>query len=90
MKSTSRFLLVTVAFVAAQSAPAEAQPAQIPNLQSNPGGWTHPFYGAFPAVQGSAIPLQQDPGHPYVNPVADQPNWRRLQSQSQAMGEGQS
>jgi hypothetical protein len=69
MKSTSRFLLVTVAFVAAQSAPAEAQPAQIPNLQSNPGGWTHPFYGAFPAVQGSALPLQQDPGHPYVNPI---------------------
>src|SRR5262249_49194315 len=31
--------------------------------------WTHPFDGAFPAVQGSALPVRQDPRHPFVNPV---------------------
>jgi hypothetical protein len=41
----------------------------VPNLQSGPGGWTHPFGGEFPLVQGSAIPVRQDPGHRFVNAV---------------------
>src|SRR5215469_8269675 len=58
-----------LALVSALAAPAAAQPAHVPNFQSGPGGWTHPFGGAFPAVQGSALPVRQDPDHPFVNPV---------------------
>jgi len=72
IRSASRPLLIAggaLALVSALATPAEAQPAQVPNFQSDPGGWTHPFGGAFPAVQGSAIPVRQDPGHPFINPV---------------------
>ncbi len=72
IRSASRPLLIAggaLALVSALAAPAEAQPAQVPNFQSGPGGWTHPFGGAFPAVQGSALPVRQDPSHPFVNPV---------------------
>ena len=58
-----------LAIVLAFAAPGAAQPANAPNLQSGPGGWTHPFGGAFPAVQGSAVPVQQDSRHTFVNPV---------------------
>ena len=57
IRSASRPLLIAgggLALVSALAAPVEAQPAQVPNFQSGPGGWTHPFGGAFPAVQGSA------------------------------------
>jgi hypothetical protein len=64
----SRFLLV-VGSALGLAAPAAAQSTSVPNLQSGPGGWTHPFGGAFPPVQGSALPVRQDPGHPFVNPV---------------------
>ncbi len=72
IRSASRPLLIAggaLALVSGLAAPAEAQPAQVPNFQSGPGGWTHPFGGAFPAVQGSALPVRQDPSHPFVNPV---------------------
>ena len=62
-------LALVLALVLALAAPAAAQPSYVPNLQSGPGGWTHPFGGAFPPVQGSALPVRQDPGHPFVNPV---------------------
>jgi len=68
----SRFPLLaggTLALVSALAAPAAAQPNYVPSFQSGPGGWTHPFGGEFPPVQGSAIPVRQDPGHPFVNPV---------------------
>jgi hypothetical protein len=68
----SRFPLLaggTLALVSALAAPAAAQPNYVPSFQSGPGGWTHPFGGEFPLVQGSAIPVRQDPGHPFVNPV---------------------
>jgi hypothetical protein len=62
--------------VAAMTAPAAAQ-ANVPNLQSGPGGWTHPFGGEFPAVQGSAIPIRNDPAHPHVpNGTGAQPTYR--------------
>jgi hypothetical protein len=64
----TRFLLV-VGGALALAASAAAQSSSVPNLQSGPGGWTHPFGGAFPPVQGSALPVRQDPGHPFVNPV---------------------
>jgi hypothetical protein len=48
---------------------AAAQQGYVPNLQSGPGGWQHPFGGEFPAVPGSAIPMRQDPAHPFVNTV---------------------
>ena len=47
--------------------------AQAPNLQSDLGAWTHPFGGEFPAVQGSATPMRNDPAHPHV------PNGRGIQ-----------
>jgi hypothetical protein len=59
-----------LALVLGLAAPAAAQTNYAPNLQSGPGGWTHPFGGEFPPVQGSAIPVRQDPGHRFVNPVA--------------------
>jgi hypothetical protein len=53
---------------------AAAQPASnVPNLQSGPGGWQHPFGGEFPPVPGSALPVRQDPNQPFVTP---QQNWR--------------
>src|SRR6266404_4968301 len=48
IRSASRPLLIAggaLALVSALAAPAEAQPAQVPNFQSGPGGWTHPFAG---------------------------------------------
>jgi hypothetical protein len=57
-----------LALVSVLAAPAVAQPSGVPNLQSGPGGWTHPFGRAFPAVQGSALPVSQDPEHIFVAP----------------------
>ena len=72
IRLASRFPLLAgaaLALVSALAAPAAAQPNYVPSFQSGPGGWTHPFGGEFPSVQGSAIPVRQDPGHPFVNPV---------------------
>jgi hypothetical protein len=55
-----------LALVSALTGPAAAQSSYAPNFQSGPGGWTHPFGGAFPPVQGSALPVRQDPGHIFV------------------------
>jgi hypothetical protein len=63
-------LLLLAAGALALAAPTAAQTNYVPNLQPGPGGWTHPFGGEFPPVQGSAIPVRQDPGHRFVNPVA--------------------
>jgi hypothetical protein len=68
----SRLLLLAggaLALAPSLAAPAAEQSNYAPNLQSGPGGWTHPFGGDFPAVQGSAIPVRQDPRHPFVNTV---------------------
>jgi hypothetical protein len=73
-KFASRLVLLAcsaLALVPALIAPAMAQTNYVPNLQSGPGGWTHPFGGDFPAVQGSAIPVRQDPSHPFVNTVVN-------------------
>jgi len=61
----SRFLLPALGalLVCAVAAPAAAQSNDVPNFQ---GGWTHPFGGAFPAVQGSALPVLQDAHHAFV------------------------
>jgi hypothetical protein len=69
----SRLLLATGGLSALLSAltPATAQSNGVPNLQSGPGGWTHPFGGDFPSVQGSASPVHQDPGHRFVNAQAN-------------------
>jgi hypothetical protein len=69
IKLASRPLLIAggaLAIVLAFAAPAAAQPASVPNFQTGQGGWTHPFGGAFPSVQGSAVPVRQDPGHIFV------------------------
>ena len=59
---------------AAFSASAAPQPAAIvPNLQSGPGGWQHPFGGEFPSVPGWALPVRQDPNQPFITP---QQSWR--------------
>jgi len=62
-----------LALVSALAGPAEAQSINAPNFQLGPGGWQHPFAGEFPPVQGSALPLWNDPVHPYV------PNGRGIQ-----------
>jgi hypothetical protein len=38
-----------------------AQPGYVPVLQNGPNTWQHPFGGVFPPVEGSALPVQQDP-----------------------------
>jgi hypothetical protein len=48
-----------LALLSVLAAPAVARPAQVPNFQSGPGGWTHLIWGDFPAVQGSAIPVRE-------------------------------
>jgi len=45
----------------------------VPNFQLAPGAWQHPFGGEFPAVAGSALPVQQDPSVPFITP---QQSWR--------------
>ena len=49
------------------SAQVSAQSGFVPNFQSGSAGWQHRFGSEFPAVQGSALPVMNDPGHPYIN-----------------------
>jgi len=58
-----------------------AQPGYVPSFQTGPNGWQHRFGGAFPAVQGSASPVTQDPHHLHFNNEMarinnTQPNYR--------------
>jgi len=71
-------LAAVVAILAVASLPADvAAQSTYPDFQSGPGGWTHPFGGEFPAVQGSAIPMRNDPAHPHVpNGLRAQPTYR--------------
>ena len=55
------------------ASPAAQRAAIVPNLQSGPGGWQHPFGGEFPPVPGSALPVRQDPSQPFITP---QESWR--------------
>jgi hypothetical protein len=67
-----KLLLLTsgaLAFLPALAVPALAQSSSAPNFQRGVGGWQHPFGGEFPAVQGSAIPVRQDPTHRFINSV---------------------
>jgi len=62
------------ALISLISGDVAAQPAAyVPNLQPDSSGWQHPFGGEFPAVQGSALPVKQDPAHPFKTP---QESWR--------------
>ena len=56
-------LSCTAAFVCI-GVPAAAQNGFVPKLQTSPLGWEHPFGGIFPPVQGSALPVWNDPAHP--------------------------
>lgn len=70
----SRLLLLAAsafAVMSALAAPAPAQQVLVPDLQSGPGGWSHPFGGAFPSVQGSALPVIQDQRHPFRSAVTN-------------------
>jgi len=69
--------IVAALAIVAPTAETAAQQTSVPNLQSGPGGWTHPFGGEFPSVQGSATPLRNDPAHPHVpNGTGAQPTYR--------------
>jgi hypothetical protein len=48
------------------SAEAAAQPDYVPVLQNGPGLWEGPFGGVFPPVNGSALPMWQDPSRPLI------------------------
>src|SRR6266446_1698724 len=56
-------VLASAVFVAGAAA---QRTAAVPNLQSGPGGWQHPFGGEFLAVPGSALPVSQDPNQHFV------------------------
>src|SRR5690242_795774 len=45
---------------------AAAQTSYVPVFQDGPWLWEHPFGGQFPAVNGSALPVSQDPTHPLI------------------------
>jgi hypothetical protein len=45
---------------------ASGQPAQPPDLSGGEGGWVHPRGTGFQPVPGSALPIRQDPGHPFT------------------------
>src|SRR5258707_7477857 len=77
IRSASRPLLIAggaLALVSGLAAPAEAQPAQVPNFQSGPGGWTHPFGGGLPAEEGSGLPPRQGPSPSLLQPAV----WLRI------------
>jgi hypothetical protein len=79
-KRNTRVLLagsIAVLAVVGLTAEAAAQANVAPNFQSDPGAWTHPFGGEFPAVRGSALPVWNDPAHPHVpNGTRAQPTYR--------------
>ena len=56
-------LLLVGALVFGLYLPTEiaAQPGYVPVLQDGPRLWQHPFGGVFPPVEGSALPVGQDP-----------------------------
>jgi hypothetical protein len=67
-------LAAGIAILASQEVAAQST---YPNFQSGPGTWTHPFGGEFPAVQGSAVRMRNDPAHPHVpNGLPAQPTYR--------------
>src|SRR5258705_12554668 len=53
-------VLASAVFVAGAAA---QRTAAVPNLQSGPGGWQHPFGGGVLAVPGPAPSLGQGPKH---------------------------
>jgi len=60
--SRQAFLLVgALVFALGFKTDLAAQPGYVPVLQDGPRLWQHPFGGVFPAVKGSALPVQQDP-----------------------------
>jgi hypothetical protein len=63
-------IFASVALIAGAAAQGTAN---VPNLQSGPGGWQHPFGGEFPPVPGSALPVRQDPSQPFITA---QQSWR--------------
>ena len=68
MSGAKRLLLLAsgIALVVGLVTDAEAQRGYVPALQDGPWLWEHPFGGQFPAVNGSALPVSQDPGHPLI------------------------
>src|SRR2546421_12844510 len=62
-------ILVSLALVAS----AGAQPASPPDFWAGDVGWVHAGAATFPPVQGSASPVVQDPGHPFISQGA---SWR--------------
>jgi hypothetical protein len=62
-----------IALTAAFAAPAPTPP----DFQSGQAAWLHAPGGEFPAVEGSPLPLRQDPAHPFVgNNSGGQPTYR--------------
>ncbi len=45
---------------------AGALPAQVPDLSGGDGGWVHPRGGGLQPVPGPAVPVRQDPAHPFT------------------------
>jgi hypothetical protein len=46
---------------------ARAQPGYVPQFHKGPLGWQHAFGGDFPPVPGSALPVWNDPAHPFIS-----------------------
>jgi len=64
--SRHALLLTGAAVVLSLNTQVAAQPGYVPVLQDAPPLWQAPFGGIFPPVQGSALPVQQDPRRPHT------------------------
>ena len=57
---------ISIVLTLARVESAGGQPAQPPDLSGGEGGWIHPRGTGFQPVPGSAPPVRQDPGHPFI------------------------
>ena len=69
LRSMAQLFAGACALTLVLGAHGAAQTNYIPNLQPDSGGWTHPFGQEFPPVQGSALPVRQDPAHRFIDPM---------------------
>lgn len=63
---SSRALFLAGGMVCLLVTDAAAQRRYVPVFQDGPWLWEHPFGGQFPAVNGSALPVSQDPSRPLI------------------------
>src|SRR5712691_8493857 len=69
MSLSRRALLLGSVFMLALgfSNSSRAQVDYVTQFHTSPLGWQHPFGGEFQPVPGSALPVWNDPAHPFIS-----------------------